>query len=322
MKPALFIATGGWEPQSWADRMHALLPDRLILVQKSGSALQGPAERIGEVQYLLTWRPWQEIIDALPNLRAIFSLGAGVDSIMGLPRLPSCPIVRVVDPDLTSRMTEYVVWQVLHHLRHGLAYAGYQQGREWRELDQPAARQVTVGFMGLGAIARPAADVLQRLGFPLRGWTRTPRAHGPIEMFHGPAELDAFLAGTDILVSLLPLSPETRGLIDLPLLRKLRRTGALGGPILINAGRGGSHVEADILTALQDGTLAAASLDVFASEPLPADSPLWACANLVITPHVAADSDPDALAGQIAAQIEAFERGEPLRNLVDRQRGY
>jgi glyoxylate/hydroxypyruvate reductase A len=143
-----------------------------------------------------------------------------------------------------------------------------------------------------------------------------------VESFCGPGGLGAFLARTDILVALLPLTPETAGLIDLKLLRKLRRDGPLGGPILINAGRGGSQVEADIVTALKDGTLAGASLDVFQTEPLPADSPLWDLDNVVITPHVAAVSDPAALAGQIAGQIQAFERGEPLKNRVDPQRGY
>lgn len=322
MKPPLFIATGGWEPESWAARMHALLPDRAILFQKFGLPMSGPPEQLTDVHYLLAWRPWQEIVDALPNLRVVFSLGAGVDSIVSMPRLPDCPIVRVVDPDLTARMTEYVVWQALHHLRQGQGYGALQRRRIWRELEQATAQQVTVGFMGLGAIASPSADLLRRLGFPVRAWTRSHRANSGVEMFHGAAGLDAFLGGTDILVALLPLSPDTRGLIDLPLLRKLRRDGPFGGPILINAGRGGSHVEADVATALQDGTLAGASLDVFAAEPLPAESPLWDCENLVITPHVAADSDPDALCCQIAGQIEAFERGEPLKNLVDRRRGY
>ena len=139
---------------------------------------------------------------------------------------------------------------------------------------------------------------------------------------HGAEGFDAFLRGADILVSLLPLTPETRGLIDLPLLRKLRRDSPLGGPIVINAGRGGSHVEADIVAALRDGTLAGASLDVFQTEPLPADSPLWDLGNVVITPHVAAVSDPIALAGQIAGQIKAFERGEKLKNRVNPRRGY
>jgi glyoxylate/hydroxypyruvate reductase A len=156
----------------------------------------------------------------------------------------------------------------------------------------------------------------------VRGWARTPKAIEGVETFAGRDGLDAFLSGTDILVSLLPLTPATRHIINLEMLRKLRRNGALGGPFLINAGRGGLQVEADIVTALRDGTLKGASLDVFEEEPLPATSPLWDFDNVTITPHVAAVSDSDVIGAQIARQIEAFERGEPLRNCVERERGY
>jgi glyoxylate/hydroxypyruvate reductase A len=232
------------------------------------------------------------------------------------------PIVRIVDRDLTARMTEYVVWQVLHHLRRGALYARQQRERLWGEREQPAAKHVTVGIMGLGVMGRDAAEVLVRLGFPVRGWSRSPKSAPGVEVFHGAEGLEAFLAGTDILVALLPLTPETRGILGEEVFRKLRRDGPLGGPVLINAGRGGSQVESDIAEALRDGTLAGASLDVFETEPLPTDSPLWAFENLTITPHLAAVSDPNALADQIADQIEAFERGEPLKNRVDRRRGY
>ena len=141
-------------------------------------------------------------------------------------------------------------------------------------------------------------------------------------MFHGRDGLAPFLAGTDILVVLLPLTPDTRGIVDKALLQRLRRDGPLGGPILINAGRGGTHVEADVIEALRDGTLRAASLDVFEQEPLAADSPLWGMQNVFITPHAAAYSNADALTDQVAEQIEAFERGEPLKNLVSRELGY
>jgi glyoxylate/hydroxypyruvate reductase A len=274
------------------------------------------------VAYLLAWRPRQDTIDRLDGLKAIFSPGAGVDHILRLERLPDVPIVRIVDPDLTARMCEYVVWQALHHLRRGPAYQRFQAERRWEELEQPAAHQVCVGIMGLGVLGSAAAVVLRPLGFKLRAWTRSPRNAEGIECFHGPAGLDAFLTGVDILVSLLPHTPETDRLIDRKLIARLRRTGPLGGPVLVNAGRGGSQVEADIAAALGDGTLAGASLDVFEDEPLPPSSPLWDAPNLVITPHVAAVSDPAALAGQIAAQILAFERGEPLRNRADRRLGY
>jgi glyoxylate/hydroxypyruvate reductase A len=186
----------------------------------------------------------------------------------------------------------------------------------------PRAQDIAVGIMGLGVMGASAAEALLGLGFVVRGWSRSPKTLAGVETFSSAEGLAPFLAGTDILVVLLPLTPKTRGIVDLKLLRGLRRTGPLGGAVLINAGRGGLQVEGDIVAALRDGTLAAASLDVFEEEPLPAENPLWGFDTVTITPHVAAVSDPQAIGNQIARQIEAFERGEPLRNRVDPERGY
>jgi len=322
MKPALLIATKGWDVEGWARRMRALLPERPILCTERSGVYSGPGTDLSEVHYILAWKPRQDVLDRLPNLRVIFSLGAGVDHIFNLAHLPDVPVVRIVDRDLAARMTEYVVWQVLHHLRRGPEYARQQASLSWHDLDQPAAREVTVGIMGLGVMGLDAAEVLLRIGFPVRGWTRSPKRVPGVEMFHGTDGLAPFLSGTDVLLVLLPFTPETRGLVDKNALAKLRRNGALGGPILINAGRGGTHVEADIAQALHDGTLKGASLDVFETEPLPAESPLWDFDNVVVTPHVAAVSDPEALTEQIASQITAFERGAPLQHRVNPERGY
>jgi glyoxylate/hydroxypyruvate reductase A len=176
--------------------------------------------------------------------------------------------------------------------------------------------------MGLGVLGRDAAEALARIGFRVAGWSRQAKAIAGIETFHGAEGLAGFLAQTDILVCLLPLTRETRGILAMPLFRALARDGALGGPVLINAGRGGLQVEADIVAALADGTLAGASLDVFEREPLDPASPLWSLSNVVITPHAAAASAPAALAPPIMAQIAAFERGEGLKNIVDRNARY
>jgi glyoxylate/hydroxypyruvate reductase len=322
MKPALLVATKGWDAETWAGRLVATLPDRTILTTDRAGIFHGPESALSAVRYVLVWKPPQETLDRLPALDAIFSLGAGVDHVLALSRLPDAPVVRIVDPDLTQRMTEHVVWQVLDHVRLGPTYRRQQREHRWRDVEPPAAREVTVGIMGLGVMGMHAADALLRLGFKVRGWSRTPKAHAHVETFAGEDGLTPFLAGADILVSLLPFTPETRHLVDLALLKKLRRDGPLGGPVFINAGRGGSQVEADIVAALRDGTLAGASLDVFEEEPLSPESPLWDFDTVTITPHVAAVSDPKALARQIAEQIEAFERGEPLKNCVDRERGY
>ena len=187
---------------------------------------------------------------------------------------------------------------------------------------QPAAGAVTVGIMGLGELGRDAAEKLRPFGFKLAGWSRTKKDLPGVVCFAGEAELSAFLGTTDILVVLLPQTPATTGILDRRLFAQLKRATPLGGPILINAGRGALQVEADILAALDDGTLLEASLDVFETEPLPPASPLWRHPKVFVTPHAAASSDPDALAPLIARQIEAFERGEPLRHLVDRAAGY
>src|ERR1700674_3396253 len=196
------------------------------------------------------------------------------------------------------------------------------RGRLVRARRQPAAGEVTVGVMGLGVMGRDAVDVLARLGFRLVGWSRTAKAIPGVETFHGNAGLDAFLARTEILVCLLPHTPATQGILDLTAFRKLERDGALGGAFLINAGRGALQVDDDIVAALDQGLLAGATLDVFPTETLPTASPLWAHPHVTITPHKAAESDPRALVTKVLQQIDRFEAGQPLENVIDRGAGY
>jgi glyoxylate/hydroxypyruvate reductase A len=176
--------------------------------------------------------------------------------------------------------------------------------------------------MGLGVIGGHVADALGRLGFKTAAWSRTAKTLPSIEVFYGGAGLDAFLAWTEILVCLLPLTRDTEGILNLALLRKLKRDGAAGGAFLINAGRGPLQVDADIIAALDEGTLAGATLDVFPQEPLPPESPLWAHPKVTVTPHNAGDISPRMFAPYAMAQIERFERGAPLDNVIDRVRGY
>ena len=176
--------------------------------------------------------------------------------------------------------------------------------------------------MGLGTLGSNAAEVLLRLGFRVRGWSRSPKQIDGIECFHGQAQLPSFLERTHILVCLLPLTPDTRHILNRELFAKLHRDSPIGPPVLINAGRGGLQNEADILQCLDDGTLGAASLDVFAMEPLPADSPFWTHPKVILSPHNAADTDPEEISKYVARQIERFEAGEALENVVDLARGY
>ncbi len=232
------------------------------------------------------------------------------------------PVVRIVDPDLTRRMSEYVALHVLLHHRRMKLYEAQQRERLWRDqLDRPA-NEVRVGILGMGVLGRAAAAALVGLGYPVAGWSRSRKSIPGIETFSGEDELGRFLARTDILVALLPLTPATRGFLTYDLLRLLARDGVLGGPVLINAGRGGLQVEADLLRALDDGTLIGASLDVFETEPLPPASPFWTHPKVYVTPHNAAQSDPQALAAFVLAQIERDEQGLPLEHVIDRKLGY
>lgn len=311
----LLIAVSVWDPAPWAARFRAALPGREVVVA-------GEPHDPASIRYAAVWKPAPGLLAGLPNLRAIFNLGAGVDALLSDKTLPDVPLFRIVNADLTRRMTEWVVLQALYHARQMPAYLAAQAERRWAPLDQPAMHELRVGIMGMGVLGQDSAALLAALGFRVAGWSRTGQAVAGVEMFGGKAGLDPFLARTDILVVLLPLTPETRGILDRALFGKLARDGALGAPVLINAGRGGLQVEADIAAALADGTLRGASLDVFEHEPLNPQSPLWTAPNVVITPHVAADSTPDGLVAGLAADIAAFERGGMPASLVDRRQGY
>lgn len=311
---AIVLTITGWNPKGWDERFRALAPDRDIRLWPM--RLGDPAE----IAYACAWKPPAGLLGTFPNLKAVFSLGAGVDHLTGDPALPDVPVGRIVDPDLTMRMTEYVVMHALMIQRRQRQYDAQQRLRVWRDLHDPAAKDVTVGVMGLGELGTSAVTALRNLGFQVAGWSRTPKM---LEgTFHGSAGLDAFLARTEILVCLLPHTPATEGILNLALLRKLKRDGAVGGAWLINAGRGKLQVDDDILTALDEGSLAGAVLDVFPNEPLPKDSPFWSHSKVTITPHNAAASDPRALVRYVLDQIERFERGEPIENVIDRKAGY
>jgi glyoxylate/hydroxypyruvate reductase A len=312
----ILIAVSGWDAGPWRRRLEGLLPSHSI------ATLDEPFDR-ASIRYALSWRHPPGALAELPNLKVIFSLGAGVDHLFDDAALPDCRIVRVVDPDLTNRMSEWVVMHALVHLRQLRRYERQQRERVWADDDdQPKAAEVQVGLLGLGVLGADAATKLGALGFKVAGWSASGKSLPGVDCFHGPDGLKRLLAMTDILIVLLPLTEATRGLVDASLLGRLRQGGRLGGPVLINAGRGGLQVEGDILAALDSGRLKGASLDVFEREPLPEDSRLWTHPAAYVSPHNASVSTPEAIAAFVARQIEAHERGEPLRHVVDRRRGY
>lgn len=273
------------------------------------------------IDYAVVWRPSADLFARAADLKAVFSGGAGVDHVLEAPGLPDVPLVRFVDRSLTTRMSEWIVMQCLMHLRQVEAYEAQRRERVWRERAQPEARDVTVGIMGLGVLGLDAARKLGALGFNVIGWSRTKKDVEGIETYDASG-LDAFLGKTDFLVGLLPLTAETRGIVNAALFGRLNRKGPFGAPVFINAGRGGSQVEADIVAALEKGVLHGASLDVFEREPLPLESPLWTMKRVFMTPHMAASSDVGALFAHVESQIGRFESGLPLEHVVDRQAGY
>jgi glyoxylate/hydroxypyruvate reductase len=308
--------TDNWSPERWKVRFDQACRDRRVL--QPPSANFDPAE----VHYAAVWKPVPGELAAFPNLRVIFNLGAGVDALMADKSLPDVPLVRVAVGDLTGRMTEYVVLHVLMHHRQELYLRASQREKRWAPKSQWPAGAISVGIMGLGTLGADAAEVLKRIGFRVAGWSRGKKSIDGVECFCGSAEFEAFLRRTDILVCLLPLTEDTRHILNRAAFSRLNRESPMGAPVVINAGRGALQNEADILACLDDGTLGAASLDVFSLEPLPSDSPFWTHPKIVLTPHNAADTDPDEISKYVAGQIERFEDGLALENVVDRKRGY
>ena len=309
-------AGGNWSAERWRQRLEERIPDVPVVIWPD----QGIDPR--EVRYAGTWRPEPGVLARFPNLEVIFNLGAGVDGVIGDPDLPDVPIVRVVADDLITRMKEYVLLHVLMYHRRQRELFKAQQEQIWAAQHQWPSSQLRVGIMGFGTLGQAVAPPLVDLGFQVSGWARTKKSMAGVRCFAGADELGAFLSGTDILVVLLPATPGTDGILNKSLFSLLARDGPLGGPVIINAGRGALQNEADILSCLDDGTLAGATLDVFRHEPLEKGHPLWSHPKVVITPHNAADSDPDAISDYVTVQLRAHQRGEGLANTVSRARGY
>jgi glyoxylate/hydroxypyruvate reductase len=253
-----------------------------------------------------------------PNLRLIVSMGAGVDHLLRPPGPPpGVPVARLVDARLTQGMTEWVLLNVLRFHRQDPEYRALQAAGEWRELPAPDTGARRIGILGLGTLGGAAARHLLALGFPVLGWSRRPRTLPGVEGFHGPEGLEALLRRSDILVCLLPLTPRTRGVLNARSLGLLPR-----GAFLLNAGRGGHLVQADLLAALDSGQIAGAALDVFEPEPLPPGHPFWTHPRVVMTPHAASITIPASAAPQVVDNLRRAREGRPLLNLVDFVVGY
>lgn len=253
-----------------------------------------------------------------PRLKLIVSMGAGVDHLLRPPGPPpGIPVARLKDHRLTTGMTEFVVLNVLRFHRQDLEYRAQQAERVWNELPAPDTAQRRIGILGLGELGAASARALLSFGFPVMGWTRTPREIEGVRGFHGAEGLDAMLRQTDILCCLLPLTPQTRGVINARTLALLPR-----GAFVINSARGGHVVDADLLAALDSGHVAAAALDVFEPEPLPKDHPYWGHPRVLVWPHASAITIPSSAAPQVVENLRRAREGRELINLVDFSAGY
>lgn len=269
------------------------------------------------VRYLAAWLPPADITSEFPNLEIIFSVGAGIDQF-DFSSLPAhLPVVRMVEPGIAAGMVEYVTHAVLGIHRQSRLYAQQQRAQQWQAHRVRPAADCRVGVLGLGMLGRAVLQQLAGMGFSCAGWSRSAHTLDGIECYSGDAGLSGFLARSDILICLLPLTAETRGILNRDLFAQLPQ-----GAALINVGRGAHLVEADLLAALASGRLANAVLDVCEQEPLPAGHPFWSHPEIVITPHIASMTQPAGAVDLVLENIRRHQAGLPLTGLVDRSRGY
>ena len=269
------------------------------------------------VRYLAAWTMPADLVRTLPNLEVLFCVGAGIDQLDLSAVPPSLPVVRMIEPGLVAGMAEYVTLSVLALHRDWFDYAAQQKAREWKALHVRPAASRRVGVMGIGVLGEAVLKKLVGFGFPCAGWSRSAREVEGVDCYAGEAGLRPFLARTDILVCLVPLTDSTRGILNRSLFEALA-----DGAALVNVGRGGHLVQSDLLEALDTGRLSRAILDVTDPEPLPRDHSFWTHPRIILTPHIAAETQPETSVDVVLDNIRRHRRGEPLVGLIDRRLGY
>jgi glyoxylate/hydroxypyruvate reductase A len=300
---------------SWLEHLATLLPEARLRIWMPGDNARA--------DYAVVRNPPPEMLGPREGLKAVFNLGAGVDAILTTladerARLPAhVKLIKLDDAGMAPQMIEYVAHAVLHHARRADDYARLQADRRWEPLVASNAQGMTVGVMGLGMLGTRVAQALTGLGFAVRGWSRTSKQIDGMRTYAGVSELNEFLAGSQVLVNLLPLTPDTAGILDRKLFFKLPQ-----GAYVINVARGAHLVDEDLLEAIRCGHLAGAKLDVFRQEPLPPGHPFWSETRISITPHVSALTLKEESLIQIAEKIRALETGRPVSGIIDRSRGY
>jgi len=305
----ILLQKPGSDAAAWADALRVALPEATIHRWPDGA--QDPMD------YALVWKPPVELVERLEESKAVFNLGAGVDALLGKSQWSSTRLIRLEDAGMAVQMSEYVAYAVLRWYREFAAYEVAQRERVWQPRRRLDKGNFGVGVLGLGLLGTEVAATLKSLGFPVSGWSRSPKAVEGVRTFAGPAQLEAFLRSTRVLVCMLPLTPATRGLVDRNVLSRLPR-----GAYFINIARGALCVDGDLVAAIEDGHIAGAMLDVFAEEPLPASSPFWHHPRIVVTPHVSAVTLMDESIAQIAAKIRRLEAGLSVTGIVDPAHAY
>lgn len=304
-----------FDTQSWLAGLQQQLPQAHIREWQPGD--NKPAD------YALVWHPPVEMLAGRKQMKAVFALGAGVDSILSKLQshpdmLPEgVPLFRLEDTGMGEQMQEYAVSQVLHWFRRFDDYQAQKLQGHWQPLADYRREDFTIGILGAGVLGGKVAESLIGWGFPVRSWSRSKKSIPGVKSYAGPEELGDFLGGTRVLINLLPNTPQTVGIINKTLLEQLA-----DDAYVLNLARGVHLVEEDLLAALENGKLKGAMLDVFAKEPLPADSPLWKHPRVAITPHVAAVTRPDEAMAYIAKTILQIDKGETPSGQVSLQHGY
>jgi glyoxylate/hydroxypyruvate reductase A len=295
----------------WARDFSQALPQAETVVWQEGQLLP-PCD------YAVLWAPTPALLDQLARVKAIFLMGAGVDAILKFgDALPDVPVIRLGDAGMGEQMAEYVAYAVLRYFRRFDEYEQQARAGVWNPLTARKKEAFTVGVLGLGKLGIPVVQALRQLGFPVRGWSRTAKDIPGVDCYAGMESLDDFMRGTQVLVSMLPLTPETNNLLDRARLSQLPE-----GAYLVNVARGAQVAEPDLLALIRAGHIAGATLDVFRNEPLPAPHPFWNEPRITITPHISAITLREEAVRQIAHKIELLEQGEHVADVVDRKRGY
>ena len=295
-------------PEPWVEGLQKAFPQAEVFAWTPGAPL---------ADHAIVWAPPQQFIDEQNGLKTLFNIGAGVDALLQLRLPPSLKVVRLDDAGMSVQMAEYVCHAVIRHFREFDAYDVDTQSGKWSFRKPRIRADFSVGVMGLGVLGERVAKALQVFEFPVLGYSRSPKNLPGIRSFSGAQGLADFLQSTRVLVNLMPLTSETENMLNHSSLSQLQR-----GGYLINVARGKHLVEEDLITLIDSGHLAGATLDVFRTEPLPADNPIWTHPKITVTPHTSARTLREESIAQIVGKIKALQRGEPINGVVDPQRGY